>query len=108
MLSNTPPLFPASASWPLFELHNFAVLVHTLCLQVTQLVIIIASYFTAMQGLGLEFAKQLLDKGNTVVAAVRNPSPGLLQLQQAAPEGKLFVTQLDVSSTASIQRWAGR
>jgi NAD(P)-dependent dehydrogenase (short-subunit alcohol dehydrogenase family) len=61
-----------------------------------------------LQGLGLEFAKQLLDKGNTVVAAVRNPSAGLLQLQQAAPAGKLHVTQLDVSSTASIQRWAGR
>uniref|UniRef100_A0A383VPJ6 Short-chain dehydrogenase/reductase SDR n=1 Tax=Tetradesmus obliquus TaxID=3088 RepID=A0A383VPJ6_TETOB len=61
----------------------------------------------ASQGLGLEFTKQLLDKGNTVVAAVRNPSAGLLQLEQAAPEGRLHVTQLDVSSTASITRWAG-
>jgi NAD(P)-dependent dehydrogenase (short-subunit alcohol dehydrogenase family) len=70
--------------------------------------VVLSMRYCTLQGLGLEFAKQLLDKGNTVIAAVRNPSPGLLQLQQAAPKGKLFVTQLDVSSTASIQRWAGR
>lgn len=65
-------------------------------------------YTDLSQGIGLEFARQLLEKGNTVVAGVRNPSAGLLQLQQSAPPGRLHITQLDVSSTHSTERWAGR
>lgn len=56
----------------------------------------------------MEFANQLLQKGNTVVAAVRSPSSsqGLQQLLQSAPAGKLHVTTLDVSQSSSIQQWA--
>eukprot|EP00878_Enallax_costatus_P003038 GHUV01003236.1.p1 GENE.GHUV01003236.1~~GHUV01003236.1.p1 ORF type:complete len:275 (+),score=57.26 GHUV01003236.1:505-1329(+) len=62
----------------------------------------------ASQGIGLEFANQLLHKGNTVVAAVRNPSSstGLQQLQQSAAANKLYITTVDVSQPSSIEHWA--
>lgn len=67
-----------------------------------------------MQGIGLEFVKQLLAKDNTVVAAVRSPDTAaeLQQLQQqhpptAAGTRKLHITKLDVSDPDSIAAWAG-
>ena len=54
----------------------------------------------ANRGLGLEFAKQLLDEGHTVVAGVREP--------QSMPfnHETMTVIQLDVSSTESVQNFA--
>eukprot|EP00879_Flechtneria_rotunda_P000620 GHRR01000733.1.p1 GENE.GHRR01000733.1~~GHRR01000733.1.p1 ORF type:complete len:275 (+),score=70.05 GHRR01000733.1:3258-4082(+) len=62
----------------------------------------------ASQGIGLEFASQLLAKGNTVIAAVRDPDSAtcLKQLQQSASANCLHVTQVDVSKTRSIEQWA--
>eukprot|EP00892_Ulva_mutabilis_P005271 jgi/Ulvmu1/3115/UM015_0155.1 len=61
----------------------------------------------ASRGIGLEFAKQFIDKGNHVVAAVRDPdsSPGLKQLK-ASHAKQLTVITLDVADTASISSWA--
>ena len=54
----------------------------------------------ANRGLGLEFTKQLLDEGHTVVAGVREP--------QSMPfnHETMTVIQLDVSSTESVQNFA--
>ncbi|KAK9829599.1 hypothetical protein WJX72_006821 [[Myrmecia] bisecta] len=56
----------------------------------------------ANRGLGLEWVRQLLAQGNSVYAAVRDPSKAkeLTSLKDAR------VTQLDVSNPASIQEWA--
>ena len=50
----------------------------------------------------LQFVRQLVDKGNTVVATCREP-------QKATELAKLkgvTVTQLDVASPKAIQQWA--
>jgi NAD(P)-dependent dehydrogenase (short-subunit alcohol dehydrogenase family) len=72
-----------------------------------------------MQGLGLEFVRQLLRKGNTVIAAARAPqsAPGLVALaselaaeaattQQGTPPAQLYITTLDVADASSITAWA--
>jgi len=55
------------------------------------------------RGLGLEFVKQLLDKGNQIIACNRNPLkyPDLLELKNKF-EDKLVLIDLDVSSKDSI------
>jgi NAD(P)-dependent dehydrogenase (short-subunit alcohol dehydrogenase family) len=58
----------------------------------------------ANRGIGLEFARQLVQKGNTVLAGVRNPSSAH-ELQKV--QG-VQIEQLDVSDPASIQAWAQR
>jgi hypothetical protein len=59
----------------------------------------------ANRGIGLEFARQLVAKDNTVVAAIRTPTSELDQLKQQSGD-KLIVTSLDVSQPASITEWA--
>ncbi len=55
------------------------------------------------RGLGLEFVKQLLDKGNQIIACNRNPLkyPDLSELKNKF-EDKLVLIDLDVSSKDSI------
>ncbi|MCE7738853.1 MAG: SDR family oxidoreductase [Candidatus Heimdallarchaeota archaeon] len=55
------------------------------------------------RGLGLEFVKQLLEKGNQIIACNRNPLkyPDLLELKNKF-EDKLVLIDLDVSSKDSI------
>lgn len=55
------------------------------------------------RGLGLEFVKQLLEKGNQIIACNRNPLkyPDLLELKNKF-EDKLVLFDLDVSSKDSI------
>jgi short-subunit dehydrogenase involved in D-alanine esterification of teichoic acids len=56
---------------------------------------------------GLQFAKQLLEKGNTVIAAVRDPEAAKLQeLKSANP--KCIPTRLDAGDLSSIQEWASK
>jgi len=62
----------------------------------------------ASRGIGLEFVKQLLDRGHNVIAGVRNPSGAkhLSQLisshfSQSKP-GRCLVEQCDVTSEDSI------
>lgn len=62
----------------------------------------------ASRGIGLEFVKQLLDRGHNVIAGVRNPSGAkhLSQLisshfSQSKP-GRCLVEQCDVASEDSI------
>ena len=55
----------------------------------------------------LQFVKQLLEKDNTVIAAVRNPEAEQLQeLKAANPKCKALA--VDVSDLASIQEWASK
>ena len=54
----------------------------------------------ANRGLGLEFVKQLLDQGHTVVAGVR--TPGNMDFLHR----NLTVLTLDVASTDSVQSFA--
>lgn len=56
----------------------------------------------ANRGLGLEWVKQLVSKGNKVIASCRNPSEAA-DLQKA---GVAHIVKLDVSDPASIQAWA--
>ncbi|KAG7667227.1 putative C-factor [Nannochloris sp. 'desiccata'] len=58
----------------------------------------------ASRGIGLEFVKQLASKGNKVVAACRQPDAAKEKLQQI--EGEIAITQLDVASPTSIEKWA--
>lgn len=60
----------------------------------------------ASQGIGLEFARQLLAKSNTVIAAVRDPSAAGLAALAKESGSSLHVTVCDVSSPASISAWA--
>lgn len=66
-----------------------------------------------MQGIGLEFVKQLLAKDNTVIAAVRSPKTAteLQELQKQHPPSsqgtrKLHITMVDVSEPSSVESWA--
>ncbi|PSC72929.1 hypothetical protein C2E20_3850 isoform B [Micractinium conductrix] len=59
------------------------------------------------RGIGLELFRQLLAKGNTVVATAQHPAQADdLQALAAGAGGRLHVTQLDVSNPASVERWA--
>lgn len=56
----------------------------------------------ANRGLGLEFARQLLARGDTVVAGCREPARATdLQAAAAASGGRLHVLPLDVADAAS-------
>ncbi|TVY14568.1 putative oxidoreductase [Lachnellula arida] len=60
----------------------------------------------ASRGLGLGFANELLKKkDNTVIATARNTasSPGLQNLKQQHPDGRLILLDLDVMSADSIK-----
>lgn len=57
------------------------------------------------RGIGLQFVKEFLGKGNKVLATSRNPeSSSELQTLAAANPDRLFVAPLDVSSPASIAK----
>lgn len=59
----------------------------------------------ASRGIGLEFVRQLLEQGNQVIAAVRNPETAnqiwQLAAQQTRPAACL-IEQCDVTDEASI------
>ncbi len=58
----------------------------------------------ANRGIGLEFTRQFLERGNKLFVGVRNPKDIKdLQKLQDTHEGQLEVSQLDVSSTDSIK-----
>jgi NAD(P)-dependent dehydrogenase (short-subunit alcohol dehydrogenase family) len=61
----------------------------------------------ASRGLGLEFTRQYLADGNTVIAACRSPDAahGLAQLTRQS-KGTLSVVQVDVTDTESVRRSA--
>jgi NAD(P)-dependent dehydrogenase (short-subunit alcohol dehydrogenase family) len=61
----------------------------------------------ASRGLGLEFVRQLLARGNTVEAGARNPAEAR-QLTSLAREAgaRLRIHPLDVSNTASVRAFA--
>ena len=56
----------------------------------------------------MQLVKQLLAKGNTVIATARTPGAAseLQQVVSGAPAGRAFVTELDVAAPASVERWA--
>ena len=54
----------------------------------------------ANRGLGLEFAKQLLAEGHTIIAGVRNPEAMEFHHEQ------MTVYQLDVASSTSVETFA--
>ena len=61
----------------------------------------------ANRGLGLEFARQLLALGDTVLAGCREPAAAdALQALAAASDGRLQVLALDVADTASRDAFA--
>ena len=61
----------------------------------------------ANRGLGLEFARQLLARGDTVLAGCREPAAAdALQALAAASDGRLQVLALDVADTASRDAFA--
>jgi hypothetical protein len=57
----------------------------------------------------LQWVKQLLDRGNRVIAGVRTPgkAPKLRQLQESHTDA-LSIVELDVLDTASIENGVGR
>ncbi|MBY0263654.1 MAG: SDR family oxidoreductase [Phycisphaerales bacterium] len=60
----------------------------------------------ASRGVGLEFVRQLLARGDSVIAAARDiRSPGLVPLTTS---GQLTLVELDVSDPASIEGLPGR
>lgn len=61
----------------------------------------------ASRGLGLEFVRQALARGDTVVAGARNPQRGsaLHELADAYP-GRLHILALDVADSASFASFA--
>lgn len=59
----------------------------------------------ASRGIGLEFVRQLLDKGEQVVAAVREPTTAKQIWQYAGQQARPFscvIEQCDVTSEESI------
>jgi NAD(P)-dependent dehydrogenase (short-subunit alcohol dehydrogenase family) len=63
----------------------------------------------ASRGLGLEFTRQYLAEGWTVIAACRNPGTARgLQELEAKSNGALTVVELEVTDGASVKRAAGR
>jgi len=63
----------------------------------------------ANRGIGLEFTRQLLEAGNTVVACCRHPSAAQ-DLQQLASKfaTKLHITKLDVTDPDDVKSWAAQ
>ncbi|KAK4938963.1 hypothetical protein LTR10_020711 [Elasticomyces elasticus] len=65
----------------------------------------------ASRGIGLEFVRQLLDQGDQVIAAVRNPATAnqiwQLSAKQTRP-GACLIEQCDVTDEASIDAFAAR
>lgn len=61
----------------------------------------------ASRGLGLEFVRQALARGDTVLAGARNPKPGdaLQELAGAYPD-QLHVLALDLADSASFRKFA--
>jgi len=63
----------------------------------------------ASRGLGLEFTRQYLTEGWTVIAACRNPGTARgLQELEAKSTGALTVVEIDVTDGESVQRAASR
>jgi len=63
----------------------------------------------ANRGLGLEFTRQYLAEGWTVLAACRNPGTArALQDLEVKSNGALTVVEIDVTDGASVKRAAGR
>ncbi|CAG9466601.1 unnamed protein product [Pedinophyceae sp. YPF-701] len=61
----------------------------------------------ANQGIGLEFVRQLVAKGNTVIATARNPAAAKdLRALADANAGQVHITTLDQSDPANIAAWA--
>lgn len=60
----------------------------------------------ANRGIGLEFTRQFLERGNQLYVGVRNPKDIKdLQSLQQKHTGQLEISQLDISKTSSIQDW---
>lgn len=55
------------------------------------------------RGIGLEYVRQLLARGDRVVATARRPSDALLRLHAAASPGRCLVHTLDVSDDLQIR-----
>lgn len=63
----------------------------------------------ANRGIGLELAKQLVARGDEVIATARNPEAAEeLQALATAHEGRVWIERLDVSDPASIGALAGQ
>jgi NAD(P)-dependent dehydrogenase (short-subunit alcohol dehydrogenase family) len=62
----------------------------------------------AGRGLGLEFTRQFLTRGDTVFATVRDPSRATALEALRGKGGKLRVFPLDISEPASIEELHGR
>mmetsp|Transcript_7833 Transcript_7833/g.26016 ORF Transcript_7833/g.26016 Transcript_7833/m.26016 type:complete len:282 (-) Transcript_7833:480-1325(-) len=62
----------------------------------------------ANRGLGLEWTRVLLSKGNRVVATTRDASasPELAALAEEFGDGAIRITELDIASPDSIAAWA--
>jgi NAD(P)-dependent dehydrogenase (short-subunit alcohol dehydrogenase family) len=58
------------------------------------------------RGIGLEFVRQLLARGDHVVAAVRDPGSRELAALAAGAGGRLVVARCDVADSASIRELA--
>lgn len=59
------------------------------------------------RGIGLEITRQLLYRGNNIVATTRQPKEASeLDQLRALHSNRLTVTELDVSNPQSIQSWA--
>lgn len=64
----------------------------------------------ASRGIGLEFARQLLARGHTVIATARAPitESKLWKLNEDLHDAKLRVLECDVSDERSIKGFAGK
>jgi NAD(P)-dependent dehydrogenase (short-subunit alcohol dehydrogenase family) len=63
----------------------------------------------ASRGLGLEFTRQYLAEGDTVIAAARDPGAAhALQQLERDSRGRLTVVELDVADASSVRRAAAR
>ena len=56
------------------------------------------------RGIGLEFTKNLLEKGNTVIGLCRNQSDKLSFLQSTYPQSFHLVSGVDIKNQESIDR----
>ncbi|CAK0780445.1 hypothetical protein CVIRNUC_005056 [Coccomyxa viridis] len=58
------------------------------------------------RGIGLEYVRQFLEKGNSVVATARTLAQAAELHKLAKKESKLMLTEVDVSNVDSIKVWA--